>query len=145
MAEVPVTGDDMYLFIDLSGGTTNYDTVVCLTSKSIKRTTSVIDAATQCGPYKLPGAQDVTVDFEGNFMLDPAANRISSSHLHDAWADKRSISWKVAKGVPGDGDVSYTGKGFISDLTDTFGGADPSKFSATIAVQGSISRFVEGS
>lgn len=145
MAERKISGNDVFLFIDVTGGTSNYDTVVCLTSKSLKRTTSTIDAASQCGPDKLAGTQDISVDFEGQILLDPDTNKISGAYLHDVWADKRTISWKLSPVTPVDGDVIYTGSAFLSDLSDTYSSTEPSTFSGTLAVKGTISRVVEGS
>lgn len=144
MAERKINGNDMFLFIDVTGGTSNYDTLVCLTSKSLKRVTAVLDAASQCGPDKIAGNQDITVDFEGQQTLNPDTNRISGAYLHDVWADKRTFHWKLAPAIPVADDIIYTGQGFLSDLSDTYG-SETATFSGSIAVKGSISRFVEGS
>lgn len=144
MAERKISGVDKLLFIDPNGGT-NYDLVVCLTSQSLERTTNTIDAASKCGPDKLPGAQEITVNFEGQEVLSPDANRISEADLHDLWENKTTIGWKYGVATPADGDVSYSGQGFISDLTADSGMDDPSTFNATIAVKGAITKTIEGS
>ncbi len=141
MAEHKLSGNDILLFIDPSGGT-SYDTVVCLTSQSLKRTTNTIDAASKCGPDKLAGTQDISIDFEGQNLYDAASGKVSESDLHDLWAGKTTIGWKYAPASPVTGDVSYAGTGFISDLTANAADADPSTFTATIQVKGSITKTV---
>lgn len=146
-----IAGNDVFLFIDVTTSTTsgatpsNWDTVVCLTNKSLKRVTQVIDAASQCGPDTLAGNQTITVDFEGQQLLDPATNELSGAYLHDVWADKRTFHWKLSKVATTSDDVVYTGQGFLSNLDDSYGDNNPSTFNGSIAVKGSISRVVIGS
>lgn len=146
-----IAGNDVFLFIDVTTSTTsgatpsNWDTVVCLTSKSLKRVTQVIDAASQCGPDTLAGNQTITVDFEGQQLLDPETDQLSGAYLHDVWADKRTFHWKLSTATPAADDVVYTGKGFLSDLSDNYGDNSPSTFTGSIAVKGTISRHVTGS
>lgn len=144
MAERKISGVDKLLFIDPAGGT-DYSLVVCLTSQSLERTTNTIDAASKCGPDKLAGSQEITVNFEGQEVVSPDVNRVSEGDLHDLWADKTVIGWKYGVATPTDGDVSYVGTGFISDLSSDSGMDDPSTFTATIGVKGAITKIVEGS
>lgn len=141
MAERKISGVDKLLFIDPLGGT-DYSLVVCLTSQSLERTTNTIDAASKCGPDKLAGSQEITVTFEGQEVVSPDVDRISEGDLHDLWEDKTEIGWKYGVATPATGDVSYAGKGFISDLTSDSGMDDPSTFNATIAVKGAITKTV---
>ncbi len=67
MAERKISGNDVLLFIDPAGGTT-WELVICLTSQSLTRATSEIDAKSKCGPDKSPGSQEINVDFEGQVM-----------------------------------------------------------------------------
>lgn len=134
MAERKVTAKSIFLFIDLAGGT-DYKTLICLTANSQKRATSIIDAASFCGPDSQPGQQTVSVDFAGQRMLDPTVDHITSADLVAAWQDSRTIGWKLAPAVPVDGDVIYAGTGFISSLNDT-NDMSNTTFDGTIAVSG---------
>ena len=134
MAERKVNGKDILLFIDPAGGV-DYKTVVCLTSNSKKLTTATLDAASKCGPDSRPGAQTVTMDFAGQVVVSPDTGRVSEADLFDLWKNSTNIGWKQAPAVPVDGDVIYEGKGFISDLGDTYD-MNGATFTGTIAVSG---------
>lgn len=134
MAERKINGKDILLFIDPLGGE-DYKTVVCLTSNSKKLATATLDAASKCGPDTRPGAQTVTVDFTGQVVVDPDAGRVSEGDLFDLWKATTNIGWKISPAVPVDGDVIYTGTGFISDLSDTYD-MNGATFNGTIGVSG---------
>lgn len=140
MAEREVTGNDIFLFI----GTTaeDLDTLVCLTTKSFNRTTETINSATQCGTSSGPGSKTADVSFEGVQMLDPDTNRISGYDLHDFWEESTKFYWKIAKAVPAEGDITYTGMGFLTSLSDTYGEGNAT-FSGTISVSGNITKSTE--
>lgn len=139
-----ISGNDILLFIDPSGGT-SYDLVVCLTSNSIDRTTNQIDASSKCGPNLLPGTQQITVPFEFHDVLDTANLELSEADLHTLWAAKTIFSWKFGKAIPAAGDVTYTGIGFLATLNLVAAQNTPVTSSATIAVQGSITQVRTGS
>lgn len=143
MAERKVSGDDMLLFIDPAGGV-DYSLVICLTSQSITRATSEIDARSKCGPDKQPGTQEIGVSFEGQVMFDPGTDRISEGDLHDLWAAKTTIGWKYGKATPVSDDVSYSGTGFISQLDSTAAQDETATFSGAIGIFGSITKTVTG-
>ena len=138
MAERKLTGKNMFLLVGTDGIT--YSTVVCLTTKSLSRTTDEIDAATQCGPDTLPGAQKNSVSFEGMIALDPAATRISDDELDDHWRNTTTIYWKLTELNPTIGSIIYYGTGFIAELSDTYGLNDPATFSGKIGVYGLVSK-----
>lgn len=134
MAERKVNGKDILLFIDPAGGV-DYKTVVCLTSNSKKLATATLDAASKCGPDTRPGAQTVSVDFAGQVVVAPDTGRVSEGDLFDLWKGTTNIGWKIGPAVPVDGDVIYTGQGFISDLSDTYD-MNGATFTGTIGVSG---------
>lgn len=138
MAEHKVSGNDVLLFIGTDGIT--YNTVVCLTSNSVTRTTNIIDAKSKCGPDKLPGTQDNGVSFEGQLMADPSGGRTSVDELDDYWRNITTIYWKVGKAVPIVGDITYSGTGFISKLDETAAQDTPVTFSGEIGVYGTIAK-----
>ena len=137
MAEHKINGTDVLLFIGLDGNT--YETVVCLTSQTVTRTTAEIDAKSKCGPDKLPGTQDNGISFEGQVMADPDSGKTSTDELDDHWREKTTIYWKVGKVTPVIGDVTYYGTGFISELTEVFAQDTVATFSGKIAPYGTIS------
>lgn len=138
MAEHKVSGNDVLLFIGLDGIT--YNTVVCLTSNSVTRTTNIIDAKSKCGPDKLPGAKDNGISFEGQLMADPSAGRISIDDLDDYWRNTTTIYWRVGKATPIIGDITYSGTGFIAKLDETAALDTPVTFSGEIGVYGIIAK-----
>ena len=138
MAEHKINGTDVLLFISLDGNT--YETVICLTSQSVTRTTNAIDAKSKCGPDKIPGTQDNGVTFEGQIMADPASGYTSTDELDDHWRNKTTIYWKVGKAVPITGDVTYYGTGFIAKLDETFAQDAVATFAGEIGVYGLISK-----
>ncbi len=138
MAVHKINGTDVLLFIGLDGVT--YETVVCLTSQTVSRTTNQIDAKSKCGPDKLPGTQDNNVSFEGQVMADPTTGTTSTDELDDHWREKTTIYWKVGKAVPIVGDVTYYGTGFISKLDEVFAQDAVATFAGEIAPYGTISK-----
>jgi len=138
MAERKISGNDVLLFIGINGLT--YNTVVCLTSQSVTRATSEIEANTKCGPDKLPGTQTNAVSFEGQIMLDPDSGKISTDDLDDYWRNKTSIYWKMGEATPTEGSITYYGTGFISALDEVFAQDAPSTFTGAIAPSGLISK-----
>ena len=138
MAERKISGDDVLLFIGTDGVT--YNTVVCLTSQSVTRATSEIEANTKCGPDRLPGTQTNGVSFEGQILLDPDSGKISVDDLDDYWRNKTTIYWKMGKSIPTEGDITYYGTGFISQLDETYAQDAPSTFTGSIGVYGTINK-----
>lgn len=141
MAERKITAGTYFLFIDPENGT-NYSTMICLKSFTFTRGTAIIDSATFCGPDTQAGAQTVGVTFTGQIMLNPDADRISEPDLHNLWAAKTTIAWKIAHADPSDGDVSYEGHGFIAQLDDTFDLSN-SDFSGSIGLAGIPTQTIE--
>jgi len=136
--ERKVSGNDVLLFIGTDGIV--YDTIVCLTSQSITRATSEIEANTKCGPDKLAGNQTNGVTFEGQILVDPSAGRASTDQLDDYWRNKTNIYWKMGVAVPTIGDVTYYGQGFIGTLDETYAQDAPSTFTGSIAPKGIINK-----
>lgn len=139
-----ISGIDVLLQIDPLGGT-NFDLVVCLTSNGLERTTSVIDAASKCGPEKLPGVSSIQVPFAFNDVLDANSGEISEEALHDLWQNKTIITFKYGKLTPAAGDVTYTGTGFISELKSSAAQNAAASTTATIEVQGDVTKVKTGS
>lgn len=141
MAERKVKGADILLFIDPDGGT-DYSLIICLTKQGLKRATEIIDAATKCGPDTQPGKQSVNLDFEGQQMIDPDAQRLSADDLHPVWAAKTTVGWKLGPADPITADVIYNGTGFIATLDEDYDVSNPATFSGSIGVYGSITQVI---
>lgn len=139
MAEHKINGTDVLLMISRDAGVT-YSVIVCLTSQTVNRTTTVIDARSKCGPDTLPGTQENDVDFEGQVMADPSSLRISTDELDDLWRNKETIYWKLGKVTPILGDVTYYGTGFISELAETFAQDEVATFAGKLSPYGIISK-----
>lgn len=135
MATHKLSGDDVVLMIGTSAG--SEDTIVCLTSNGITRATNEIDAKTKCGPDKLPGTQEITVNFEGQIVYDSAD--VSLEDLFTWWESKTTIYWKMGPASPVTGDITFSGSGFISALDDTYAMDSPGTFSGSIGVYGNMS------
>lgn len=139
-----ISGIDILLQIDPAAGT-NFDLIVCLTDLSLDRTTNVIDAGSKCGPAKLPGVKSIQVSFTFNDVLDTNNGEISESALHTLWTNQTIFSWKAGKVTPSEGDVSYTGTGFLGDLKSNAPQNGAKSTTATIEVQGDIVQIITGS
>ena len=140
-----ISGIDILLAIDPLGGTA-YKYVVCLTTNSLDRTTSIIDAASKCGPYYLPGVQSIQIPFTFNEVLDVDTGvEVSEEQLHPLWANKTIVSWKYGPAAPQGGDISFTGIGFLGELKRTDGDNTVSSVTSTLYVQGAITMTKTGS
>lgn len=136
MAQRELRSNDMLLFIGTDGIT--YDTVVCLTSNSVARTTAEITTSTKCGPSTAPGAQTNTISFEGVVQVDPDAGKVSAADLIRFWIDQTPIYFKMGVVEPSIGDFTHYGTGFISAISDTYALDSASVFSGTISPDGIV-------
>lgn len=135
MAERKISGSDMLLLLDLTGGTT-YELVVCLTGQGFTLANNEIDAKSKCGPDKLPGTQDFAVSFDGQLILSPDALRLGFADLLQAALAKTTVGWKYGPMVPVSGDVVLSGTAFISKFDSTSGQDEPSTFTASLGIYG---------
>ena len=140
MAERKITPSTELLFISPDNDE-NYSVMICLLSYTFKRSSATVNASTFCGPSSSPGEQTVGIDFTGEIMLDPDADRLSEPALDRLWAARTMIGWKIAQAVPAAEDLGYKGQGFISDITDTFDTSN-SNFSGSISVDGTYQQII---
>ena len=137
MAQRELRSNDVLLYIGETEGV--YDTVICLTSNSIARTTSEITTSSKCGTSAAPGAKTTSISFEGNIMVDPDSGSVSAVALIN-WYDQDSIIYfKMGVAEPSIGDFTYFGSGFISALSETYALDAAATFSGTIAPDGPVS------
>lgn len=135
MAETKVSGRDYILLADIDGDGT-FKPVACLTSNSITSTLGTIDATSKCGDEYTPSPSfNQTIDCEG-FAIDETGTPAKDSYqqLYAAHAAKTSFNIKMGKAVPTAGDITYSGKVFISDFGVTADDKDDVKFTATFVV-----------
>ena len=137
-----INGKDILLFIDPAGAT-DYDTVVCLTSNGLNRSTATEDASSKCGPDVGPGSQTITIPFAGFVVVEPGTGRMSSPSMNDLWKNSTNIGWKIGPVTPTTGDVTYTGTGWISNLDETFDQNGRATYTGTIQVTGNITQATE--
>lgn len=139
-----ILGKDYVIAIDPANGT-NYYLVVCLTSNSLERTSNEIDAGSKCGPATIPGSQTIKIPFEFQDVLDANNGEISEEVLHPLWQNKTPISWKFGRLIPDEGDVTYTGTGYITQLNTTSGNDALVTTTASLSVNGDITQTRTGS
>lgn len=143
--EHKLSGIDILLFIDRSGGTA-YEPVVCLTTNSWKGSNSIIDASTKCGPDSLPGVPTpYLINFEGQHLFDAQGIKISGVGLFPLLTGQTKIGWKIAPVSPVEGDEIFTGTGFISELGSTYAQNSPATFTGAISIYGLPTQSIEGS
>lgn len=142
MAERKLTGKEVGLFIDPSGGT-NYNTVVCLTTVSFSSETNIIDANSKCGEDKLAGTQEETIEFEGQHLIDPLTGKISGASLYTLKQNQTTIGWKIGELYPKSSSVVKSGQGFISAISEEYGLEDPATFSGTLTIKGLATQTIE--
>ena len=137
MAQHKLSGKQFLLLIDPAGGTT-YNTVICLTSQSIKFGVNVIDASSNCGPDTLPGKpQPEAITFEGQHMYDPtSATDISGQDILPLLQASTKVGWSIAPEDPVTGDETLSGTGFFSELTKHYPGDGVVTFSGTLSIYG---------
>jgi hypothetical protein len=140
MAERKVVPATYFLFIAPADDEV-YSLMICLLSYTFKRSIATVNASTFCGPSSKAGDITVGIDFSGEIMNDPDADRISEPGLDRLLANKTTIGWKISAAVPDEFDFTYTGHGFISDLTDTFDTSN-SNFSGSISVDGEYEQII---
>lgn len=141
MAQRKVNGKDVLLMIDPLGGTT-YNTIVCLTSNSLQRTTGTESANSKCGPDSGPGEQNQTISFAGQIVYEPGSTKLSAHGLSDLWKNSTGITWKMGVASPVSGDVVQSGAGWISELSETYDVNGRATFTGTIVVTGDITETV---
>lgn len=139
-----ILGKDYVLAIDPAAGT-NYYLLVCLLSNGLDRTSNEIEAGSKCGPATIPGTQTAKVPFEFQDVLDASNGEISEEVLHPLWQNKTLITWKFGKLTPVEGDVSYTGQGYIMQLTTTSPNDGLVSTTGSLGVSGIITQTRTGS
>jgi hypothetical protein len=137
-AKIPA--NSYFLLIDSTGAGTTYDNIMCLLNFSFDATTAVNDDSTMCGPDSSPGTQTATVPFTGKTFLQPGTGNISAPGMFTLWQNKTAIAWKIGKATPAAGDMTKTGKGFLSAYGETYDTGITAGFSGTINVTGPVTQ-----
>jgi hypothetical protein len=135
MPETKVSGRDYILLADIDNDGT-FKPVACLTSNSITSTLGTIDATSKCGDEYTPSPSfNQSIECEG-FAIDETGTPAKDSYqqLYVAHAAKASFNMKMGKAVPTAGDITYSGKVFISNFGVNAADKDDVKFTATFVV-----------
>lgn len=132
MAYRTINGKDVLLFIDSTGVGTTYDTVVCLTSTGINRSTGIESAASRCGVDSGPGDSTITIPFSGFIVYQAEAGKLAKYGMNTLWQNSTEIAWKISTLAPITGDEVQSGKGWISELNETYDQNGRASFSGTI-------------
>lgn len=139
-----INGKDILLFIDQSGVGSVYDLIVCLTDNGMGLSTNSIDSSSKCGNSSTPGTTKADVTFTGNIAFEPATGKVSEAGLFTLWKNKTIFSWKMGPSSPVEGDVVYSGDGYLSAFTLAYP-EGTATFSGTISVSGDVSQAIQES
>lgn len=131
MARRELKSSDVFIFISFDGGTT-YNTVICLTNNGITRARGVIETSTKCGTTSSAGTLTESVTFEGVIWVDPDANESSLVDLVDLMQSGDTFHFKQGVAIPGDGDITASGIGYLSALDESYAVDSAATFSGTI-------------
>lgn len=134
MVNRKINGKDILLFIDSTNEGDTYDKVICLTSNGLDRSTSVESASSKCGTDSGPGEKTITVPIAGVIVYQAEAGSMSSPSFDSLWKNSTQIAWKQGPVTPVEGDVIYTGSGWLSDLNETADSNGRATFTATLQV-----------
>ncbi len=138
MAKRELRANDVFIFISFDAGAT-YSTVICLTNNGITRAVTSIESSTKCGKTSTPGTITESVSFEGNVWLDPDAGESSVVDLIDLMNDQTEFYFKMGVAVPGDGDYTTFGQGYLSQLDESYAVDAAATFSGTITPTSKLS------
>ncbi len=139
MAERTVIGKNVWLFIKPLVGPVI--PIKCLTSHSITASQEISNVVTKCGRKKQPqGDPDFQITGEGQIMLftnpDTGASYSSVDLLNLLKSgDRVDVVSGPASGIPVEGDVTYTGSGFVSQWEETYPAAEESTFTFTFDLE----------
>lgn len=148
MAERKVNGGDVVLFIT-EGGVDLL--LVCQVEHNFDRSNDTIDANSKCGPDTLPGGNPAfEISGTAQVLLGDTDDVVFASKFSEAKMDtlltaKTVFDWKMgpASGVPIPGDVTYSGKGFLTNLSTSYPNNDVATFDFTISVKGQYTKEIE--
>ena len=140
MATTFIKGEGLILYI--------YDTtwkpIGCLTSNSLSRTKSIIEAVTKCDPgetIRQGGTKSYEISFDANYIDTTSATGDATKLSHDALMaifDATTVQqWKMDSGLTDA--PAYYGDGIMTSLDMTAGSGDEfTTFSGAISGSGAI-------
>jgi hypothetical protein len=137
-----IPANSYFLLIDKTGVGTTYDNVMCLINFSFDASSAVNDDSTMCGPDNSAGVQTATIPFTGKTFIVPGTGAISAPDIFTIWQNKSTVAWKIGKATPTTGDMTKTGKGFLSAYGEAYDTNATGNFSGTINVTGPITQAI---
>ena len=137
-----VTGQYYILYRQTAASPVEWTPLACLTSKSFKSPTKVIDITSDCGPDTLAGFAAQTVDIAG-FVDYDSTDSESGTELYQLQQDVQNqmspaYTWKIEPEAPLTGDSTFTFDANISNYQQDFNTDTPVGFTATFGVQGVV-------
>lgn len=147
--ERTVIGENVWLYIRTAPNV--IIPIKCLTQHTISASQEISNTITKCGRKKTPqGDPDYQISGEGQIMYftgaDTAAN-YSSQSLFTAMASKQRLEVVSAPAdaeEPVEGDVTYTGFGYLSEWEAVYDAGAESTFSFTVDIDGDLIQEVQG-
>lgn len=133
-----VIGKNVWLFIKNGSITIP---IKCLTSHTITGSQEISSTDTKCGRSKAPqGDPDFQITGEGQIMLlldAEEATNVSSVYMYNLLSSgtKFTVVSGPANESPLEGDVTYTGVGYLSEWEETYPAGEESTFSFTIELE----------
>ncbi|PUZ21806.1 hypothetical protein DCC81_24780 [Chitinophaga parva] len=114
--------------------------IVCQTDTNLSQSLDVVDGDSKCGEDKQPG-QYATRELTGTGQIllgYDADEKTSEQDLQTLFDNKTPFDWQLgpATGTAEPGDVTRTGKGFLSKLDIKYPLKDIPTFDFTVSVQG---------
>lgn len=146
MALRRVIGENVWLFIK-SGA--NNIAIQCLTTHTITASQEVANTITKCGRVKTPvGDADIQITGEGQIYLvdgPDLTTTYSVAKIYELLNAKTLVEVVSGpkSGTPVPGDITYEGKGYVTQLEQTYAAGENSTFSFTIDIDGEFTQTVE--
>jgi len=148
MAQRTVIGKNVWLFIRT--GPSTVIPIKCLTEHTITASQEISNTVTKCGRIKAPlGDPDYQITGAGQIMLFTDADTTTNYSAKDLFA-MLAVGLEVevvsgpASGIPVEGDVTYSGLGYITEWENAYPAAEESTFTFTIDINGVLTQAVEG-
>ncbi len=135
-----VTGQYYILWRQTTASPVEWTAIACLTSKSLKSPTKVIDLTSDCGPDTLAGFANQSLDIAG-FVDYDVSDSESGNELYDlqqATTNQESpaYTWKIEPETPASGDATWNFDANISNWQEDWATDTPNSFTATLGIQG---------
>lgn len=123
--------------------------MVCQTDLTFDRSRDVIQSVTKCGRKKRPSPfADYELSGTAEVLLSDGVaftSKASEAEIDRLFANQTEFEWQIGplSGTPVPGDITYSGRGFFSDLSTSYPTEETATFDFTLAVVGDYTQSVE--